>query len=136
MKTLNDRTAFYEYIGSRLRHYRRAAGMNQKAVAAILDVSPAQYQKYESGSNKVPLDVVLAICEHFGVVLDAVVPTLRGGQRVEDMITVDLANGLAADNEPEADVPGAEEIIRINTAFSRIGSARKRRILIELIESF
>lgn len=135
MKINNDRNAFYEYIGSRLRHYRRQAGLKQKEVASLLSVSPAQYQKYESGSNKVPVDVVLTICEHFSVALEAVIPTLRTGSTLGGSMPRALEDiQLSSDKHP-CTPPEAEEIIRMNSAFARVSSQKKRQLLIELAEN-
>lgn len=41
------------FVGQRLRRRRRELGMTQESLAATLDKTPQQVQKYERGANRV-----------------------------------------------------------------------------------
>lgn len=48
-------------IGRNLRALRERAGMSQQELAACLDISYQQLQKYETGVNRVSLDKLLRL---------------------------------------------------------------------------
>jgi len=47
---------FYRDLGSAIRLARLAAGKTQTEVAEEIDVSFQQFQKYESGKNRIPVE--------------------------------------------------------------------------------
>jgi transcriptional regulator with XRE-family HTH domain len=51
-----DSTRFYRDLGSALRLARLAAGRTQMEVADEIGVSFQQLQKYESGTNRIPIE--------------------------------------------------------------------------------
>jgi len=52
---------FYRDLGHNLRTARSAAGKSQSEVAEFLEVSFQQVQKYENGSNRIPLDRLVSL---------------------------------------------------------------------------
>lgn len=43
---------------------------SQRAIAKALGVTQAQYWKYETGTNAMPLDFLIAFCHHYQVSAD------------------------------------------------------------------
>ena len=54
---------FYEELGKNLRIARDMKGLSLHKLAAQLDISYQQLQKYESGTNRIPLDKLMSLCE-------------------------------------------------------------------------
>jgi transcriptional regulator with XRE-family HTH domain len=62
-------TRFYNELGSNIRLAREAAGKSQNDVAGHLDVTFQQVQKYEKGSNRIPIDRLIALSEYLDISL-------------------------------------------------------------------
>lgn len=101
--------------GARLRLLRRRAGISQQALGAALGVSFQQVQKYESGANRMS------------------VARLRRAAAVLGVSAGELAGeGAAAGSAVDWGLlrtAGAEAVL---AAYGRIGSARRRRLVLEL----
>ncbi|MCT4552704.1 MAG: helix-turn-helix domain-containing protein [Alphaproteobacteria bacterium] len=54
-------------VGRRIRFYRNALSLSQKDLAGRLGISYQQYQKYESGRNKVSISRLIEICEVYNI---------------------------------------------------------------------
>ena len=61
--------SFYEDLGRNIRLTRNAAGKSQEEAAAHIDVSFQQFQKYEKGSNRIPIDRLVSLADYLGVPL-------------------------------------------------------------------
>ena len=53
-----------EYVGQRIRERRTALGLTQEQLAAALNISYQQVQKYETGSNRVSAGRLYEIARH------------------------------------------------------------------------
>ncbi|MCD7738107.1 MAG: helix-turn-helix domain-containing protein [Lachnospiraceae bacterium] len=61
----------YRYLfGRQLRKLRLERGLQQKAVAASLHISPSTYSNYENGIFLPDLETLLLLADLFGVSLD------------------------------------------------------------------
>ncbi len=60
---------FYKDLGHNIRLTRNAAGKSQEEAAAHLAVTFQQFQKYEKGTNRIPLDRLVSLAEFLGVPL-------------------------------------------------------------------
>jgi transcriptional regulator with XRE-family HTH domain len=58
---------FYHDLGRSIRLLRQAAGESQTGVAAHLDVTFQQVQKYENGSNRIPVDRLIALSKYLDI---------------------------------------------------------------------
>ncbi len=72
MKQLNPHTGRRvppeaRIVGENLRSLREQAGLTQKQIARILGVTFQQIQKYERGENRLPVEKLHALKNHFGV---------------------------------------------------------------------
>lgn len=56
-----------QLIAARLKSARKLAGLNQKELAAKLEVSPQQIQKYESGENRISAGRLWQVAEVLGL---------------------------------------------------------------------
>jgi len=52
---------FYRDLGRNIRFTRSAAGKSQEDTAEHLDISFQQLQKYENGSNRIPVDRLVSL---------------------------------------------------------------------------
>lgn len=57
-------------IGHRLRKLREEHHLTQKALAAMLHISPATYRSYENGSRTPSLETLFACAELYQISLD------------------------------------------------------------------
>ena len=60
---------FYRDLGRNIRLTRIAAGKSQEDTAEHLDVSFQQFQKYENGTNRIPVDKLLSLAAFLQVPL-------------------------------------------------------------------
>src|SRR5712664_4069439 len=60
---------FYRDLGRNVRTARSAAGKSQGEVAEFLEVSFQQVQKYEKGTNRIPLDRLVSLAGYLEVPL-------------------------------------------------------------------
>ena len=60
---------FYRELGRNLRVARSASGKSQSEVAEHLDVTFQQVQKYESGTNRIPIDRLVSLAAYLEVPL-------------------------------------------------------------------
>ena len=114
----------YRYIGSRLRQLRVDRGMTQTGAAAILGVSPQQYQKYEDASSKISLVHIYTLVEHYGVSLDAILP-VRETPAPEPVQAP----------EPSDVVSDTDLVARLVTSFVSISDRKLRQSIVEIVEA-
>jgi len=60
---------FYRDLGLSLRTARSVAGKSQGEVAEFLDLTFQQVQKYENGSNRIPVDRLVSLATYLEVPL-------------------------------------------------------------------
>jgi transcriptional regulator with XRE-family HTH domain len=68
-------TDFYERLGSRLRTFRRRAGLSQAALGARLGLTAGAINRYEMGRRRVPLKDVSYIASILGITPGALLGT-------------------------------------------------------------
>ena len=54
----------------KLKNLREDKDEKQEAIALLLKITRQQYQLYESGKRKLPIDFLPALCKHFNVSAD------------------------------------------------------------------
>jgi transcriptional regulator with XRE-family HTH domain len=60
---------FYRELGLNIRAARSASGKSQSDVAEHIDVTFQQVQKYENGSNRIPVDRLVSLADYLEVPL-------------------------------------------------------------------
>ncbi|NWH08410.1 MAG: helix-turn-helix transcriptional regulator [Alphaproteobacteria bacterium] len=72
-----------EHVGERIRLRRTMLGFTQEQLAAVLDISYQQVQKYETGANRVSAGRLYEIASHLdvemGYFFEGLAPTARSG---------------------------------------------------------
>ena len=58
---------FYRDLGRNIRFTRSAAGKSQEDTAEHLDISFQQLQKYENGTNRIPVDRLVSLASFLDV---------------------------------------------------------------------
>jgi len=61
--------SFFRDLGSNIRLTRNAAGKSQEEAADHLDVTFQQFQKYEKGANRIPIDKLVSLADFLDVPL-------------------------------------------------------------------
>ncbi|MBQ8028943.1 MAG: helix-turn-helix transcriptional regulator [Clostridia bacterium] len=59
-----------DIITKRLRDTREDKDLKQKDIADILKITYQQYQLYESGKRKLPIDKLKLLCEYYNITAD------------------------------------------------------------------
>lgn len=80
----SSNTDLNRIIGARIRALRLEKGLTQTKVAAELDISFQQFQKYEKGSNRMTVDSLQVIAEFMGVPARALLDPLEGASSDND----------------------------------------------------
>jgi transcriptional regulator with XRE-family HTH domain len=73
-------TADRKAMGTRIKTLRKAKGLPQKALAAVLGIRFEQLNKYEGGFNNPPVDMLVKLADALGTSVDY----LLTGNPVED----------------------------------------------------
>lgn len=58
------------YFTQRLRDLREDKDLKQEDVAKVLKITRQQYQLYESGKRKIPIDLLIELCKFYNVSSD------------------------------------------------------------------
>jgi transcriptional regulator with XRE-family HTH domain len=117
-----------KYVGSRVRMRRIMLGMSQEKLGEALGLTFQQVQKYEKGTNRVGASRIQQIAEILQVPVSFL---FEGGP-----------SGMAkADGGTEATSPSyvsdflaTSEGLALTRAFTRIGDAKLRRSIVDLVE--
>ena len=73
MKKFKTEKTMNSVLSNNIRHYRRALGITQQALAERLFVSPQTVSKWESGLSEPDADKLCALSDAFGISLDNLV---------------------------------------------------------------
>lgn len=117
------------YVGSRIRLRRNMLGMSQENLGEKLGITFQQIQKYEKGTNRVGASRLQAISSILGVPVSFF---------FEDFVSQDTAGGKGFGEESSAtfalDFVTSPEGLQLNRAFFKIGDAKVRRKIIDLVK--
>lgn len=65
---------------AKLEEERKKQGLFQSQVAQVLGITQQQYQLYESGKREIPLHLIIALADYYGVTIDYLV-----GREIDEM---------------------------------------------------
>lgn len=99
-------------IAGNMRTLRKMSGLSLQDVGHILGISHQQVQKYESGANRLPLQLLPVLCDAYGVKAEAF---LQG-------------TGINTANKEKSD------LWHLQRSFGRIGDAALRHKIIQIID--
>ena len=66
-----DSNDIIQIVSHNLKRKRIAAGLSQGDIAAFIDVTFQQVQKYENGKNRIPVDKLYILSRKYGVLVDS-----------------------------------------------------------------
>lgn len=69
-----QQTIFYEAIGEKIKEARKLRNFNQDILADKLGISRVSLGNIEAGKQRIPLHVLLDICESLNVTMNDIVP--------------------------------------------------------------
>jgi transcriptional regulator with XRE-family HTH domain len=117
-----------KYVGSRVRMRRIMLGMSQEKLGEALGLTFQQIQKYEKGTNRVGASRIKQISE----ILQVPVSFLFDGGPTG----IVNAEGLNEETSPSyiSDFLATSEGLALTRAFTRIGDAKLRRSIVDLVE--
>jgi transcriptional regulator with XRE-family HTH domain len=105
------------YVGKRVRLFRLAKSWSQTQLAAELDLTFQQVQKYEKGSNRVSVGSLVIIAKALGQPLTAFLPPEAPTKTDEIIVLIDTIQSL-----------------RLVQAFNRVASVTARAAMLDLVE--
>jgi transcriptional regulator with XRE-family HTH domain len=118
------------HVGARVRMRRRFLGVSQQALAARLGITFQQVQKYERGANRVSASKLYDIAR----ALEAPVTYFFEG--LDETAPHPPAPGDARTLEQSiGDFLRSAEGVELAEAFSRLGRARLRRQVLDLVRT-
>jgi transcriptional regulator with XRE-family HTH domain len=117
-----------KYVGSRVRMRRIMLGMSQEKLGEALGLTFQQIQKYEKGTNRVGASRIKQISE----ILQVPVSFLFDGGPTGTT----NAEGFSEETSPSyiSDFLATSEGLALTRAFTRIGDAKLRRSIVDLVE--
>ena len=119
----------YRRAGQRLRALRVSREMTQAQVAALLNVSPQQYAKYEDAQTKCTLAVVLTLASYYGVGVETI---LTAHHAAPATVPGNEVAGWVA----QQSTGGDEDLLsRLVTAYLHIPDHMEKTRVVELIEA-
>ncbi len=76
---------FYRDLGRKLRLARSAAGKSQAHIAEYLDLTFQQVQKYENGTNRIPVDRLVSLANYLEAPLSQFVAPSDGDSEFQSL---------------------------------------------------
>lgn len=117
-----------KYVGSRVRMRRIMLGMSQEKLGEALGLTFQQVQKYEKGTNRVGASRLQQISE----ILQVPVSFLFDGGPSGSANTDNFSEGSSP--AYVSDFLATSEGLALTRAFTRIGDAKMRRSIVDLVE--
>ena len=125
----NSRDYMKNYIGNKIKELRKQAGLTQSELAARLGVSSSSVGMYEQGRREPDNDMILKLCNIFGVTSDSLI----GNKKAESRELSDVFNeftqllssqqGLMFDGVPLND----EDINKLVDAINVVAAIAKQQ---------
>lgn len=116
-----------EHVGERIRQRRTLLGMTQEQLAAALDISYQQVQKYETGSNRVSAGRLFEIANHLDAEIGYFFEGLEPAGRVGPMphggrnrVAIELVRNFM--DIPDPEIRGAVSSL-VKTLTGKAGEA-------------
>ena len=118
------------HVGSRVRLRRNMLGMSQEKLGESLGITFQQIQKYEKGTNRVGASRLQAIATILAVPVSFFFDDAPGQDHAK-------LRGMAEDSSTSyvVDFLNSAEGLQLNRAFVKIGDAKIRRKIIDLVKT-
>src|SRR5690242_10344581 len=85
-------TALSHGIAEILAHLRDKVGFTQRQMAEKIGVTVQQYQKYEKGKDRLPLERALVLCDDLGVPLGTFMNAINANEGFAESKQADFGN--------------------------------------------
>jgi len=117
------------HVGSRLRLRRNMLGISQEKLGESLGITFQQIQKYEKGSNRVGASRLQAIASILDVPVSFFFEDAPGSEQA--------GGGFSEENSTNyvVDFLSTTEGLQLNRAFVKIGDAKVRKRIVDLVKS-
>lgn len=99
-------------IARNLKQLREVAGLTQQDVAQMLEITHQQVQKYESGLNRLSLQMVPALCDALGVTMES------------------LLAGTTRDESARA----PHDLLNLQATFMRVRNPAMRQKILQVVD--
>ena len=76
---------FYRDLGRSIRAARNAAGKSQSEIADYLDMTFQQVQKYENGTNRIPVDRLVSLAAYLEIPLSQFIAPSDGDSEFQSL---------------------------------------------------
>lgn len=86
----NDEIELTQYIGSRIKYYRKLNKMNQDELATVLNTTKQSISRYEKGIRKANQDILFQMCNVFNVPIYDFFPSKHDSNKTLDYLIVVL----------------------------------------------
>jgi transcriptional regulator with XRE-family HTH domain len=113
---------YYRDIGHNIRLTRTAAGKSQTEIADHLGITFQQVQKYENGTNRIPIDRIVKLAAYFDVPIGHFFPT------------TDTSEGDSALRSPVEDLSN-KELRELHKTWKAIKDPRIRAATLKYLKS-
>lgn len=97
-------------IAENMKRLRKIAGLTMQDIAACLNVTHQQVQRYESGHNRLPAQSIPALCDVLGVPVEA------------------LLNGISSSGTQSA------ELEKLRAVYMRIRAPEMREKILQIVD--
>jgi len=97
-----------------IRDLRKDRDLTQTDIANVLDIKQQGYSKYENGENEMPIRVIVALADYFGVSVDYLLGRPKGGQGyevLESTINGDTTVGTVVSDILSLDPPNRDAVV-------------------------
>ena len=119
------------YVGARVRNRRKFLGLSQETLAAAIDLTFQQVQKYERGSNRISASKLHLIAKTLKVPMNYFFDGVPDGEGD----AAAASSGGSSVEQTAHDFLSTSEGIELAQYFPRVSSARARRKVLELVRS-
>lgn len=120
------------HVGSRVRLRRMLIGMSQEKLGEQMDLTFQQIQKYEKGVNRIGASRLYQLAQ----ILDVPVQFFFEGAPISEATNGSGGGNCASENEAFIyEFLSSREGLELNRAFVKIGDAKVRRSVIDLVRS-
>jgi len=116
------------HVGGRVRIRRKFLGMNQEALAALIDLTFQQVQKYESGANRISASKLYEISKALKAPISYFFEGYAEGEACQDTLEIESERSAMA-------FLMTSEGIELAEAFPRIKAGKHRQTIINLVRS-
>lgn len=135
----------YEYIGSRLRSFRLERGLKQKTVADQINVSVAQYCKYEDGSTKCSITALYKLADFFNIDISSLIPIALDEEEAMKRENVEMSNitnfpqinnkADPVNENPLTELSEADLLAKLISSFMDLPSRESREKLVAFLST-